>query len=393
MPTNGPVAIQGCAYRISRLAADGSIVSSATSVIQDDRPLVKLEAKPNMQNGVEITPVSACGVPVISYKDCDRYKRWDITLTLGDFDPEQMELVGQGEVLTAAGTAGRTFADGALAIFENTLNSPADAAFVPSDVGRPVTDAGFTVAACTTASSSADVTTTNNFNTSGVEAGMTVTGTGVPTGTVVLSVNSNTDLTLSKEATASGTVVLTFFAIPANTFVTEYVSGTEVRMSDGALKTESAASITLGAQPVGTIGYQYPHLLLVACPFGVSIEVWSKAIVRGTGFQGTTPYPSAGTPEIPGSPYIRTGVFRTYLWHDAWTIENKEQTPMFTGWAIENPNFGTGPADDWRESALPGVGPAVDTTAWCDMMFDFELPGVADDTGIIGPGYQAVPMT
>jgi hypothetical protein len=394
MATNGPVAIQGCAYRISRLAADGSIVDSAISVIQDDRPLVKLEAKPEMVAGQEFTPISACGVPVISYKDCDRYKRWSLTLTLGDFDPEQLELVTQqGQVLTASGSAGRSFADGAFSLYENTLDSPADAAFTVDDVGRPVTDPGFTVATCTTVSASNAVSTTASFASVFVVAGMTVTGTGIAAGTVVLEVVDATHVTLSKNATASGTVTLTFFSIPANTFITEYVSATEVRMSAGALKTLSGITVTLGAQPVGTIGYAYPGLLLTACPFGVSIEVWSKLIVRGTGYQGTTPYPSAGTPEIPGSAYVRTGIFRAFLWHDAYTIENKEQTPMFTGWAIENPNFGTGPADDWRESALPGVGPAVPTTAWCDMMCDFELPGVAANTGIIGPGYQAVPMT
>jgi hypothetical protein len=392
MATNGPVVIQGCAYRISRLAADGSIVSSAISVVQDDRPLVKLEAKPNMVAGVEFTPISACGVPVISYKDCDRYKRWDINLTLGDFDPEQNELVAQGAVITASGSAGRTFADGAISLNENILSSPADAAFVLDDVGRSVTGPGFTVASCTT-NSTTTVTTTNNFITSNVVAGMTVTGAGIATGTTVASVQSATSLTLSQAATASATVTLTFYEIPANAYITEYISATEVRMSAGALFTGTGLSITLGAQPVGTIGYQYPHLLLIACPFGVSIEVWSKAIVRGTGFQGTTPYPSAGTPSIPGSPYVRTGIFRAYFWHDAFTIENKEQTPMFTGWAIENPNFGTGPADDWRESMLPGVGAAIDTTAWCNMVFDFELPGVAADTGVIEPGYQAVPMT
>jgi hypothetical protein len=391
MPTNGPVAVQGCAYRISRLAADGSIVDSAISVIQDDRPLVKLEAKPDMQAGVEITPISACGVPVISYKDCDRYKRWDITLTLGDFDPEQLELVGQGQVLTAEGSAGRNFADGAFDLYENFLNSAADADFVPDDVGRPVADPGFTVATCTL-NASTTISTAASFATAQIVPGMTVTGTGVAAGTFVTEVVDATHIMVNQATGTEASETLTFFSIPANAFITEYVSATQVRMSTGALKTLSGITVTLGAQPVGTIGYQYPHLLLVACPFGVSIEVWSKAIVRGTGFQGTTPYPSAGTPEIPGSPYIRTGIFRALLWHSDFTIENKEQTPTFTGWAFENPNFGTGPADDWRESMLPGVGPAVDTTAWANMVCDFELPGVAPDTGYIGPGYQAAPM-
>lgn len=386
MATNGPVAVQGCAYRISRLNADGSIVSSSVAMIQDDRPLCKLEVKPVMEDGVEITPKSACGVPVISYKDCNRYKRWEVTLQLGDFDPEQMELVAGGQVLTAAGSAGRTFADGAFDLNENLLNSPADAAFTVDDVGRPVADAGFAVTNCTTVNASPNVSTTSSFATAQVVEGMTVTGAGIPVGTTVLSVTDATHIVLSNNATASATVTLTFFAIPANAFVSEFVSTTQVRMNAGALKTETGVSVTLGSQPVSTIGYQFPHLLEIPCPFGVSIEVWSKLIVRGTGYPGTTPYPSAGTAEIPGSAYLRTGVFRAFLWHDTMTIEDKEQSPQFTGWAIENPNFGTGPLDDWRESGLPGVGPAVDTTAFCDMLCDFQLPGP------LQPGYQTLPV-
>ena len=388
MATNGPVSVQGCAYRITRLNQDGSHTpSSVTGMLQDDRSLVKLEAKPNLQNGIEITPISACGVPVISYKDCDRYKRWDVTLTLGDFDPEAFELIGQGQILTAAGTAGRTFTDGSLTLNSNLLGSTALAAFVASDVGRPVTDAGTPVASCSTTISTPNVTTTGSFTTSGIVAGMPVTGAGIPANTTVLSVQSATALTLSQNATATGAAVsLTFFSLPLNTYVSEYISATQVRMNNAALKTGTALSITLGAQPVGTIGYQYPHLLLTACPFGVSIEVWSKLIVRGTGYPGTTPYPSAGTPTIPGSAWVRTGIFRAFLWHDAFTIENKEHTPMWTGWAIENPNFGTGPNDDWRTSGLPGVGSALDTTAWCDMMCDFQLPTP------LQPGYQAPPF-
>ena len=76
MATNGGINIQGCAYRLTALNADGSITATnTTGMIADDKPLVKLEAKPVYENGVEITPISACGIPIISYKDYDRYKR------------------------------------------------------------------------------------------------------------------------------------------------------------------------------------------------------------------------------------------------------------------------------------------------------------------------------
>jgi hypothetical protein len=315
MSTNGGVNIQGCAYRLTALNADGSITTSnMTGMVQDDKPLVKLEAKPVFENGVEITPISACGIPVISYKDYDRYKRWEITLTLGDWDPEQMELLSsaQGSLMTATGSAGRTFADGAFVENSNVMTSPADAVFLESDVGRSVTAAG-------------DVT--------------------------------------------------------SGTYISEWISATEVRISLPALATASAVSVTLGAQPVGTIGYNFPRLICPANPNGVSIEIWSKLIVRCTGYQGTTPYPSAGTPAIPGSAYLRTGIFRAYLWQDAFSIENKEDQQVWRGWAIENPNFGTGPELDWTETAEAG-GTPVDTQTWAAQLCDIQLPTP------LQPGYQ-----
>ena len=66
MSTNGGINIQGCAYRIAALNADGSIsASNMTGMVQDDKPLVKLELKPVYADGVEITPISACGIPII----------------------------------------------------------------------------------------------------------------------------------------------------------------------------------------------------------------------------------------------------------------------------------------------------------------------------------------
>jgi hypothetical protein len=46
-------------------------------------------------------------------------------------------------------------------------------------------------------------------STTGLFAGMPVSGTGIPGGTTILSVNSSTQITLSANATASGTVTLT----------------------------------------------------------------------------------------------------------------------------------------------------------------------------------------
>jgi hypothetical protein len=316
MATNGGINIQGCAYRLSALNADGSIsAANATGMIQDDKPLVKLEAKPVYENGVEITPISACGIPIISYKDYDRYKRWEITLTLSDWDPEQMELLSssQGSLMTSTGTSGRSFADGVVTLNSNILTSAADATFLITDVGRSVAGTGISVS-----------------------------------------------------------------PVP---YISEFISTTEVRMSLPAIATEAPESVTLGSQPVGTIGYNFPRLICPANPNGVSIEIWSKLIVRCTGYQGTTPYPSAGTPSIPGSAYLRTGIFRAYLWQDAMAVENKEDVQTWRGWAIENPNFGTGPELDWTTTAESG-GVPVNTQSWAAQLCDIALPTP------LQPGFQ-----
>lgn len=68
---------------------------------------------------------------------------------------------------------------------------------------------GFTVASCTTGNGS-PVVTTGSASFFGVNPGITVTGSGVPNGTTVLSVQSSSQITMSQNATAGGTVTLTF---------------------------------------------------------------------------------------------------------------------------------------------------------------------------------------
>lgn len=63
------------------------------------------------------------------------------------------------------------------------------------------------VANCTTTNASVIVTTTGSF--SGYSEGQPVSGTGIAAGTVILEITSSTQMVLSKEATASGTVSLT----------------------------------------------------------------------------------------------------------------------------------------------------------------------------------------
>jgi len=316
MADAGAVAIQGCAIRVARLNADGSISSAnTTGMIVDDKPFVTITLKPNLLQGVDITPVSACGAPLISYKDYDRNKRWDTTVEIADIDFDKWEMIGGGSLLTAASSSGRSVSDGVTTLNSTHITS-ATAAWVSTDVGRTVTSAN------------------------------------IPAGAIIVLVVSATEVVLSAAATASGT----------------------------------AAAFVIGTLAARTVGYQVPALLAVNNPNGVSLEVWMKAIVRGTGYQGTTPYPSVGTPpqtspSIPSSAYMRLGVFRFIPMQEGFTVEDKESARTWSGWSLDNPNFGTGPAKDWTVTGLAGGAP-LDTTRSVETMMDFALPAT------LGPGYQ-----
>jgi len=127
-----------------------------------------------------------------------------------------------------------------------------------------------TVASCTTTNGSPIVTTTNSFTTSNIVAGMGVTGTGIPGSTTVLYVISATELLLSANATATGTVTLTFAvtpqylslhtADPGTTGASECTGGSYARqsISFGAASAGANASTTaqnFTSMPSATVGY------------------------------------------------------------------------------------------------------------------------------------------
>ena len=73
-----------------------------------------------------------------------------------------------------------------------------------------VTDDAITVASCTTAANSTQVTFTNVSTSHAIVEGMAVSGTGISSGTKVASITDATTFQLDVVATASGTVTLTF---------------------------------------------------------------------------------------------------------------------------------------------------------------------------------------
>ncbi|MBO3459941.1 hypothetical protein G7B40_040150 [Aetokthonos hydrillicola Thurmond2011] len=89
-----------------------------------------------------------------------------------------------------------------------TDTSQEDSFFIPINLASTDPPA-FTVSSSTTTSGSNTVTTTNN-GFSGVKVGDVVTGTGIAASTTVTAKTDNNTITLNNNATASGTVTLTF---------------------------------------------------------------------------------------------------------------------------------------------------------------------------------------
>lgn len=100
------------------------------------------------------------------------------------------------------------------------------------------------------------------------------------------------------------------------------------------------------------VGYAAPEIGVDPTPYGVSVEVWSRAIIDGA--------------QATNLPWIHWVFPRERLSQDERTIENAAMLPAYTGTGQQNPAWGTGPDDDWtyessrlwqwaRVAALPAV--------------------------------------
>jgi len=106
--------VQICAIRVATLEIDGTPLPGPSNLYVTDA-FASLVVTPNFTKGVDLEVVNACGAPQLLYKDMDRLKRWDLTLSLIYLDPEPEQLligaetfgtggysVGSGTPLTAA---------------------------------------------------------------------------------------------------------------------------------------------------------------------------------------------------------------------------------------------------------------------------------------------------
>jgi len=94
--------IKACAMRVTRLAADGSTPAGSTNMIVTSG-LIKLDVKHVYDPGVDLTVLNACGEIAYTYKDSEKFKRVDLTMTYSNPDVELSEMISNGSLITSGG--------------------------------------------------------------------------------------------------------------------------------------------------------------------------------------------------------------------------------------------------------------------------------------------------
>jgi hypothetical protein len=175
----------------------------------------------------------------------------------------------------------------------------------------------------------------------GVVPGMIVTGTGIASGTTVVSVSGNT-LTLSVAATATGTVTLSFFGA-GDTIVYNVNGGTTYTTGDTVIGCVATATCTSTTPIVGTPLNSDPLLKYYDNPGITPSGVWAngKSVVYDTNSLGY------------------------YAWGEVSSLPNSNSAGLFitfaTGITIPPPP----PATGTNVGSCPPVGVAGVTSAGC----------------------------
>ncbi len=142
---------------------------------------------------------------------------------------------------------------------------------------------------------------------------------------------------------------ITGTGIPALATITSVTSPTVAEISAPATITGAAVSVTITAQ-ARSIGAQAPALGTSPTDNGVSIELYGHAYIGGA--------------LAPVNPYVHWAFPRTF-----WTPGDREfadaRTPtMFTGFAVENPNWGNGPFNNWADAGVPSSASLARAWGW-----------------------------
>lgn len=95
--------IAGAAIRVTRLNADGTLVTSASaSYVMTS--FISVSFTPEYEEGDEFTQKDANGSVCVTYKSPDTLKRVTLEVAICNPDPEFTELVSGGQILSTGGT-------------------------------------------------------------------------------------------------------------------------------------------------------------------------------------------------------------------------------------------------------------------------------------------------
>lgn len=97
--------VYACSLRVARLTSDGSLDTGADGLYVSDA-LATIGVAFNTEEGEEFTVKNGCGELCLNVKGCDQLKRLDLTMALCYPDPELLEMLINGVVLTSGAAVG-----------------------------------------------------------------------------------------------------------------------------------------------------------------------------------------------------------------------------------------------------------------------------------------------
>lgn len=97
--------VQACMLRVTQLDGSGVPAPGASNMYVTDS-LISLAHSPQYEEGTEIKVINGCGAVCVGYKAPPSFLRDDITLTLCTPDPQLLQLLTGGVVLTSGARVG-----------------------------------------------------------------------------------------------------------------------------------------------------------------------------------------------------------------------------------------------------------------------------------------------
>ena len=297
---DGAASVYAVATRIAQLSPDGSSAVGSPTYTTDQ--LVKFTFAPSMETGDDLILKNAAGNIAVRYKHGDMAKYYTATLEMATPDPTFEALLCGGSVLGATATA---------------LVAPTTPTATPAITGGSLAAGAY----------SYKITAYNSY-------GETV-GSTAATGTVASGVAGTVSLSWTAVTGALG------YRIYGRTTGGEQLLGSQLVAGSVTPFLDTGAVTPFGALPtvntsagVTGVGYAAPNMGVVGNENGISLEVYSYAIINGV--------------QPVDKPFYRW-VFPlvTNLHQTSRDFTNAIAVSQYTGEVFENPNWGNGPFNDW----------------------------------------------